>query len=160
MTPQLLNDLVALFSVVGYNLCSAKYAFRKEGMRGFARFIKNEEKERWELQDLLIKNLADLGIPTTMGAIPAPIQNWSTPLASLTTLVSHDDLILTAIEGIQADETNPAELEYLLMKLAKRVRNERNEIYGVARELSMTVDVYAVDQSLYERYKHKAVSKY
>lgn len=150
-----LNEVITLFSQVGYNLCSAKYAFRESGYNGFKRMVKNEEKERWELQDELIKTVYELGGKVEFAGIPAVTAQWTDPASAITTLVKHDDMLIAKIET--------ACYCYEITKILHHLREERNELADVLKEISNAKgDFYAVDQSLHERYKktHCRCSKY
>lgn len=162
ITPELntlLNEVVQLMSIAGMNFCSAKYAFRFAGYDGFKRMIKNEEKERWELQDKLIKLIWDMGGTVTLQALPAPNANWADPVSTITALVKFDDAVLekfhAAITGVDASHS--------LDRILSHLWEERHELADVLKEITNSKgDFYAVDQSLHTRYKkkHCQCSKY
>lgn len=147
-----LNEVVHLMSISGMNFCSAKYAFRNSGYHGFKRLIKNEEKERWELQDKLTKLIWDMGGSVVWQALPAPNMAWADPVSSITALIKLDEQVIekfhATITGIDASHS----LDRVLSHLWK----EHHELADVLKEINNAKgDFYAVDQSLHVRYKKR-----
>lgn len=94
-----------------------------------------------------------------MQALPAPNAVWSDPMSTIAALIKLDEAVIekfhSAITGIDASHS----LDRILSHLWK----EHHELADVLKEIANSKnDFYAVDQSLYERYKkrHCQCSKY